>query len=159
MQKTHHRILRVIYQSDESYKNLLNLDNSVSLHLRHLNILVTKISKSVPKKNPKFMLSYFSGKNLSYNLSPKSTLSGTNSVHFIGIFIWNKLPYFVKSSASIFEFKRNFNALVITVHALFSKIYFVQSVTLLLFVFITYGSYFRSIIEKVIDKINKLMNK
>ena len=55
MQKTHHQTLRVIYQSDESYKNLLNLDNSVSLHLRRLNILVTKISKSVPKKNPKFM--------------------------------------------------------------------------------------------------------
>ena len=111
MQKTHHQTLRVIYQSDESYKNLLNLDNSVSLHLRRLNILVTKISKSVPKKNPKFMQSYFSGKNLSYNLSPNSTPSGTNSVHFIGIFIWNNLPYFVKSSASIFEFEKNLKTL------------------------------------------------
>ena len=35
LQKIRHRILRVIYQSDESYKNLLNLDNSVSLHQRH----------------------------------------------------------------------------------------------------------------------------
>ena len=32
MQKIHHKTLRIIYQSDESYENLLNLDNSVSLH-------------------------------------------------------------------------------------------------------------------------------
>ena len=28
---------------------------------------------------------------------------GRNSVHFKGMLIWNNLPYFVKSSASVFE--------------------------------------------------------
>ena len=28
----HHKTIRVIYQSDESYKNLHDLDNSVSIH-------------------------------------------------------------------------------------------------------------------------------
>ena len=65
MQKIHHKTLRIIYQSDESYENLLNLDNSVSLHQRHLRFLVTEIFKSVSKTNPKFMFSYFSCKNLS----------------------------------------------------------------------------------------------
>ena len=120
MQKTHRKTLRVIYQLDESYENLLNLDNSVSLHQRHLRFLVTEIFKSVSKTNPKFMWSYFSSKNLSYNLrkgpslslpSAKSTVHETNSVHFKSMFIWKNLPYFVISSASVFEFKRNLKTL------------------------------------------------
>ena len=84
--------MRIIYQPDESYENLLNLNNSVSLHQRHFRILVTEIFKNVSKTNPKFMWSYFSSKNL-YNLrkgpslslpSAKSTVYGTNSVHFKG---------------------------------------------------------------------------
>ena len=120
MQKIHHKTLRIIYQSDESCENLLNLDNSVSLHQRYLRFLVTEILKSLSKTNPKFMWSYFSSKNLPYNLrkvpslslpSAKSTVYGTNSVHFKGTLIWNNLPYFVKSSASLSEFKRNLKTL------------------------------------------------
>ena len=101
MQKNHDKTLRVIYQSDESYENLLNVDNSVSLHQRHLRILVTEIFKGVSKKNPNFMWSYFSSKNVSYNLrkgpslllpSAKSTMYETNSVHFKGTRIWNNVP-------------------------------------------------------------------
>ena len=101
MQKTHHKTLRVIYQLDKSYENLLNLDNSVSLHQRYLRFLVTKIFKSVSKTNSKFMWSYFSSKNVSYNLrkgpslslpSGKSTVYRTNPVYFKGTLIWNSLP-------------------------------------------------------------------
>ena len=108
--------LRIIYQSDKIYENLLNLENSVSLHQKHLKFLVTKFFKSVSKTNPKFMWSYFSGKNLSHNLrkgpslllpSAKSTVYGTNSVHFTVTLICKNFPCFVKSSASVFEFKRN----------------------------------------------------
>ena len=60
------------------------------------------------------MWSHFNSKNVSYKLrqwsslslsSAKTTVYGTNSVHFKGRLIWNNLPYFVKSSASVFEFK------------------------------------------------------
>ena len=114
MHKIHHKTLTVIYQSNEFYKNLLNLDNSVSLHQRHLRFLVTDIFKNLSKTNPEFMWSYFSYKNLSYNLrrgpalslpSAKSTVYGTTSVHFKGTLIWNNLQYFVKSSVSVFEFR------------------------------------------------------
>ena len=43
MQKTQHKALRAIYQSTESYENLLNLDNSVSLHQRHIRFLLAEI--------------------------------------------------------------------------------------------------------------------
>ena len=120
MQKMHHKTLRIIYQSDKSYKNLLNLDNRVSLHQRHLRFLVTESFRSVSKTNPKFMWSYFTSKNRSYSLrkgpslllpSAKSTVYGTNSVHFKGMLIWHNIPYFVKFSASVFEFKRNLKTL------------------------------------------------
>ena len=117
MWKVHHETLRVIYQSDESYENLLNLDSIVSLHQRHLRFLVTKIFKSVSKTNPEFISFYFSYKNVLYNLErgpalslpfAKSTLCGTNSVHFKGTV---NLPYFVKSSVSVSEFKINLKIL------------------------------------------------
>ena len=118
-----------------------NLDNSVSLHQRYLGFLVTEIFKRIPKTNPKFMWSYFSSKNLSYNLrkgpplslpSAKSTVHGTNSVDFKGRLIWNNLPYLVTSSASVFEFTGNLKKFeVLTVHILFAKINFVQYIILL----------------------------
>ena len=43
MQKIHHKSLKVIYQSDASYDDLLQLSNSVSLHQRHLQFLLTEI--------------------------------------------------------------------------------------------------------------------
>ena len=43
IEKIHHRILKVIYQSEESYENLLSESNSVSIHQRHLCFLVTEI--------------------------------------------------------------------------------------------------------------------
>ena len=41
--KIHHRTLKVIYQSEESYQNLLLESSSISGHRRHLRFLVTKI--------------------------------------------------------------------------------------------------------------------
>ena len=43
IQKIHHRILKVVYGIDDSYKNLLLRSNSVSIHQRHLRFLVTDI--------------------------------------------------------------------------------------------------------------------
>ena len=114
MQKIHHKTLKVNYQSDASYDDLLQVSNSVSLHQRHLRFLLTKIYKSTGTLNPQFMLSYFKYREVPYNLrrgpvrfilSARSTIYGTNSVHFLGSLIWNKLPKLVKSSRSISEFK------------------------------------------------------
>ena len=37
IEKNHHRTLKVIYQSEESYQNLLLESNSVSIHQRHMS--------------------------------------------------------------------------------------------------------------------------
>ena len=66
------------------------------------------------------MWSYFGSINVSCNLgkgpflslpSAKSTVYGTSSMHFKGTLISNNLFYFVKSGASVFEFKRNLRTL------------------------------------------------
>ena len=107
MQKIHHNTLKVIYQSDVTYDDLLQINNSVSLHQRHLRILLTEIYKSTGSLNPQFMWSYFKCREVPYNpFHPQGLqlIYGTNSVHFRGSLICNKLPNSVKSSRSISEF-------------------------------------------------------
>ena len=67
IEKNHHRILKVIYQSEESYENLLLESSSVSVHQRHLRFLVTEIYKSTTQINPEFMWTYFTYSNVTYN--------------------------------------------------------------------------------------------
>ena len=114
MQKIHHKTLKVIYHSDASYDDLLQLSNSVSLHQRHLQFLLTEIYKNTGTLNLQFMWSYFKYREVSYNLRrgpilfippARSTICDTNSVHFRGPLIWNRLPNLVRSSRSISEFK------------------------------------------------------
>ena len=101
MQKILHKSLKVIYQSGASYDDLLQLSNSVSLHQRHLRFLLTKIYKSTGNLNPEFMWSYFKYRKVPYDLRrgpllsippARSTIYGTNSVHFLWSLIWNRLP-------------------------------------------------------------------
>ena len=73
-----------------------------------------EIYKSISQLNPQFMWSFFTHKDIPYNLRkgpilglPKthSFYYGTNAIHFRGSLIWNNLPAVVKSSNSLFEFK------------------------------------------------------
>ena len=54
IEKIHVRSLKVIYQSEESYENLLLKSSSNSVHQRHLRSLVKEIYKSKTQINPKF---------------------------------------------------------------------------------------------------------
>ena len=112
--KIHHRTLKVNYESEESYVNLLLKSSSVSEHQRHLRFLITEIYKSATQINPEFMWPYFTYNNISYNLRkgpilylPRahSTYYGTNSVCFRGSPILNNLHRDNKSSKSVSEFK------------------------------------------------------
>ena len=47
MQKIHYKTLKVIYQSDTSYDDLLQLSNRVSLHQRRFRFLLAEIHKSI----------------------------------------------------------------------------------------------------------------
>ena len=114
IENIHHRTLKVICQSKESYENLLLESSSVSVHQRRLPFLVTEIHKTTAQINLEFKWPYFTYSNISYNLrkgpilylpSTHSTYYGTNSVHFRGSLIWNNLSRDIKSSKLLTEFK------------------------------------------------------
>ena len=83
IEKIHHRTLKVIYQSEESYENLLLESSSVSVHQRHLRFLLTEIYKSATQINPQLIWPYFTHKKISYNLrkGPILYLPSTHSTY------------------------------------------------------------------------------
>ena len=68
IEKIHHRTLKVIYRSNDTYENLLLQSNAVSVHQRHLRFLMIEIYKSISQLNPQFMWSFFTHKDIPYNL-------------------------------------------------------------------------------------------
>ena len=93
IEKIHHRTLKVIYQSEESYENLLLESSLVSLHQRHLRFLVTEIYESTTQINAELMWPYFPYNNLSYNLRKGSILYSLARIQHITILIPFILEY------------------------------------------------------------------
>ena len=70
-----HKTLNVIYQSNKTYKELLELSETVSIHQQHLRFLVTEVYTSTSYLNLKFMCSFFTHKEIPYNLWKGQVLS------------------------------------------------------------------------------------
>ena len=66
-QKKHVK-LKIIYNSSESYEELLTRSNEVPINQKHLRALATEICKSLADINPDFMKPYFITKEMPYNL-------------------------------------------------------------------------------------------
>ena len=66
IEKICHKTLKVIYESNDTYENLLLQSNTISVHQRHLRFLMTKIYKSISQLNPQFMWSYLTLKDMPY---------------------------------------------------------------------------------------------
>ena len=114
IQKIHHKTWKVLFESYDTYGNLLLQSSTVSVHQKHLGFLVTEIYKSISQLHPGFMWCYFTHRDMLYNLRKGPTLGlpkthsfycGTNTVHFCGSLIWYNLPAVVKSSDSLLGFK------------------------------------------------------
>ena len=114
IEKIRHRTVEVIYQSEESYENLLLESSSVPVHQRHFRFLVTEIYKRTTQINSEFMWPCFTYNNITYNLrkghilylpSMHLTYYSTNFVHLRESLIWNNLSGDIKSSKSVSEFK------------------------------------------------------
>ena len=114
MKKIQYKALKIVYNSNESYEELLLRNNEVSVHQNQLRILAGEVFKSLANMNPDFMKPYFTIKEITYwlrngnflkILSASSTRYGTNSILFRACLVWNKLPYSVKQSQSFIEFK------------------------------------------------------
>ena len=100
IQKIHHKALKVVYNSNKNYYELLRDNNEFSIHQRHLRALICEVFKSLNNLNPEFMWSYFVFKNITYNIrngpllrlpSAKSTSYGINSVLFSVMFALEQL--------------------------------------------------------------------
>ena len=60
--------LRVVYNSNESYEELLLCNKEVSIDQKQLRTLATEVFKRLPDINPDFMKSYFTIKEILYYL-------------------------------------------------------------------------------------------
>ena len=107
IEKIQYKTLKMVYNSNESYEELLLRNNEVSIHQKQLCILTTEVFKSLADINPDFMKSYFTIKEIAYCLrngnflkipSTRSNRYGTNSILFRACLVCNKLPLSVKQS-------------------------------------------------------------
>ena len=102
IEKIQYKALKIVYNSNESYEELLLRNNEVSIHQKQLRILATEVFKSSANINPDFMKSYFTIKELPYCLrngnflkipSTRSKRYGMNSILFRACLVWNKLLF------------------------------------------------------------------
>ena len=112
---THKRALRILYnRPDLSLTELLDIDDSHSVHTLNLQKLMIEVFKSLYKLNPEFMWNMFTLKELSYKLRsskllclPSSQLcnNSTNSIVYRASSLWNSLDESVMSENDLNKFK------------------------------------------------------
>ena len=114
--RIHERALRLVYQNNLSFSELLDLDNSVTVHQKNLQVLVTEIYKVKNGIAPEIMKDIFELQNPSYNLRStcnqfrreniKTVHYGLQSVRYLGPKIWELVPNNIKYSNSLSKFKK-----------------------------------------------------
>ena len=111
----HERALRLVYKDqDSSFEQLLQRDNSFSIHHRNLQKLATEMYKVKHNLSPSFMHSIFPNMNITYNLrnnpefrteNIRTTYSCSETLTFCGPKTWDLVPKSIKESSTINEFK------------------------------------------------------
>ena len=111
----HERALRITYQDHIStFQELLNKDNSVSIHHRNLQALATEMFKICRGWSPDILIEIFVPKISLYNLSRNNTFErhqvhsiylGTESLSFLGPKIWDLVPLELKQLEILEVFK------------------------------------------------------
>jgi len=114
--RIHERALRIVYQDKiNSFEDLLKKDNSVTIHQRNLQVLVTEIFKVKLGIAPTIIAELFSSRNNHYSLrnpsdfdriAIKSVRFGENSLSYFGPLIWDQVPMKFKLFDSLNEFKK-----------------------------------------------------
>ena len=111
----HERALRLVYKDyNASFQELLDMDNSVSIHQRNLQTLAVEMFKIKNNFSPPIMSTIFRLNENPFNLRDNNILKprkirtvhyGTETVTFRGPEIWAQVPENIKNSSSVNEFK------------------------------------------------------
>ena len=114
--RIHERALRITYKDKSStFQELLEKDNSVSIHHRNVQKLAIEIYKVLHGFSPPILNEIFVPVSRSYNFRWNDTLQrrrvnsvrhGTESISFLGPKIWDLVPSDIKLSQSLSIFKR-----------------------------------------------------
>ena len=114
--RIHKRALRLVYQNNLSFSEFVNSDNSVAVHQKNLQVLVTEIYQVRNGIAPEIMKDIFELQNPSYNLrlscnqlrrENKNTVHyGLQSVRYLGLKIWELVSNNIKYSNSLSKFKK-----------------------------------------------------
>ena len=107
----HERALRIRYDDRQSsFQQLLEKDNSVSIHHRNLQVLATEMFKIPRNLCPELLNDIFLKRTNLYNLSSNDTFysrqvhsvyHGTESLSFLGPQIWELVPLEIKESETL----------------------------------------------------------
>ena len=100
--RIHERALRLVYENNLRFLELLDLDNSVTVHQKNLHVLVTENCKVKNVIAPEIMNDISEPQNPSHNLKPscnefmreniKTVHYGLQSVRHLGPKIWELVP-------------------------------------------------------------------
>ena len=92
---------------------LINIQNTVTIHVANLQTLMCEVYKSLHHDNPSFMWIIFNEKSVPYKLRNRNLLClpetktqryGLNGLSFRAAILWNTLPYQYKEAKSIDSF-------------------------------------------------------
>ena len=107
--------LRIVYNdANSSFKEWFTKDNSVTLHDRNLQVLVTEMFKIKKGISPEIMGDVFKPRECRYNLRNMSDFKshcvktvhfGTETVSYLGPKLWNILPNEFREIDDINTFK------------------------------------------------------
>ena len=114
--RLHERCLRIIYSDKKScFDELLDMDESVSIHYQNIQKLGIELLKVLNGENPQIVNEIFRIKDeTSYELrqgscfhipSVNTVFSGTESIRFLGPKIWELIPNDIKYLENLRDFK------------------------------------------------------
>ena len=115
--RLHERALRLVYDDlTSSFEELLNKDNSYTIHQRNIQTLALEIFKTKNNCNPEFMKDIFvekrdRGYQLRENtgveaMNIRTVLRGEDTLRYLGCKIWKLIPESIKQSTSVEQFKK-----------------------------------------------------